>query len=58
MSTIFDIRNLRLSKVPRRAILIGALVVVLGLVLVAVGVFAGKRALPETDHHFGGRLLL
>src|SRR5208283_2392827 len=43
MSTIFDIRNLHLSKVPRRAILIGALVVVLGLVLVAVGVFAGRE---------------
>jgi phospholipid/cholesterol/gamma-HCH transport system substrate-binding protein len=43
MSTIFDIRNLHLPKVPRRAIFIGALVVVLGLVLVAVGSFAGRE---------------
>jgi phospholipid/cholesterol/gamma-HCH transport system substrate-binding protein len=43
MSTIFDIRNLHMPKVPRRAIFIGALVVVLGLVLVAVGAFAGRQ---------------
>jgi phospholipid/cholesterol/gamma-HCH transport system substrate-binding protein len=39
MSTIFDVRNLHLSKVPRRAIVIGALVVVLGI----VGAFAGRE---------------
>jgi phospholipid/cholesterol/gamma-HCH transport system substrate-binding protein len=43
MSTIFDVRNLHLSKVPRRAILVGALVAVLGLVLVPVGVLGGRE---------------
>jgi len=38
MSTIFDIRNL-VSKVPRRVIFIGALVMALGI----VGVFAGRE---------------
>jgi phospholipid/cholesterol/gamma-HCH transport system substrate-binding protein len=42
MSTIFDIRSL-VSKVPRRVIFIGALVMVLGLVLVTVGLFAGRE---------------
>ena len=42
MSTIFDIRSF-VSKVPRRVIIIGALVTVLGLVLVAAGLFAGRE---------------
>ncbi|GAB7142454.1 virulence factor Mce family protein [Mycobacterium riyadhense] len=37
MSTIFDIRNIRLPKMSRAAVIIGSLVVVLGLVAVFVG---------------------
>jgi phospholipid/cholesterol/gamma-HCH transport system substrate-binding protein len=37
VSTIFDVRRLRLPKVSRRAVIIGSLVVVLALVAVAFG---------------------
>lgn len=37
MSTIFDIRNIRLPKVSRATVIIGSLVLVLGLVAAFVG---------------------
>ena len=53
MSTIFNVRNLKLPSVSRAAVIIGTLVVVLGLV-------AGLRrldALQEADHQHRGGVL-
>ncbi len=54
MSTIFDIRSFALPKVSRRAMLVGALVVVLAIAALAVG----AAAIPQTDQHHGRRVFL
>src|SRR6516225_4736625 len=48
MSTIFDIRNLRLPKVSGKAMIVGALVVVLAVVAAAVGVQLYKKLTTTT----------
>ena len=48
MSTIFDIHNLRLPKLSRRAMLIGALVAVLTMVAVVVGVQLYRKLTSTT----------
>jgi phospholipid/cholesterol/gamma-HCH transport system substrate-binding protein len=48
MSTIFDIRSLRLPKVSRKALLAGALVIVLALIALAVGAQLYKKLTTTT----------
>ena len=48
MSTVFDIRNLRLPKLSRASVIIGALAVVLALVAVFVGIQLYKKLTNNT----------
>jgi phospholipid/cholesterol/gamma-HCH transport system substrate-binding protein len=48
MSTVFDIRNLRLPKLSRASVIIGALVVVLALVVGYVGIQLYKKLTNNT----------
>ena len=48
MTTIFNIRNLKLPKVSRAAVIIGALVVILGLVAAFVGWNLYKKLTTDT----------
>jgi phospholipid/cholesterol/gamma-HCH transport system substrate-binding protein len=48
VSTIFDIRSLRLPKVSRKAVVAGALAIVLGLIAIAVGAQLYKRLTNTT----------
>jgi len=48
LSTVFDIRNLRLPKVSRASVIIGALAVVLALVAVFVGIQLYKKLTNNT----------
>src|SRR6516225_2717718 len=48
MSTIFDIHNLRLPKVSRKAVLAGALAIVLSLIAIAVGAQLYKKLTNNT----------
>ena len=48
MTTIFNVRNLKLPKVSRAAVIIGALVVILGLVAAFVGWNLYKKLTTNT----------
>ena len=48
MSTVFDIRNLRMPKLSRASVIIGSLVVVLALVAVFVGIQLYKKLTNNT----------
>ena len=48
MSTVFDFRNLRLPKLSRAAVVIGALAIVAALVLAYLGIQLYKKLTTNT----------